>query len=303
MREKIRIATRKSELAQWQARHIGARLQANHPSIEIELVPLVTTGDKFLQVRLSKIGGKGVFVKELEQAILEDRADMAVHSMKDVPAIFPKELELAVICEREDPRDAFVSEHFGHLEAVPKNGVIGTSSLRRQSQIKALRPDIQIEPLRGNINTRLKKSVDFDAIVLASAGLKRLKLEHFIQKNFAPDELLPAVGQGALGIECRKDDSKLKNLIQTLACPISTRCILAERAFNHRLNGSCQVPIAGYCTEDKTGLTLTALVATPDGSIMLKTKQHGEKAQPKKLGEKAANALIAEGAMEILNAL
>ena len=241
---KLRIATRKSQLAMWQAEYVRDRLMAAHSGLEVELVPLSTKGDKILDTPLSKIGGKGLFVKELEDAMLDGRADIAVHSMKDVPVEFPDGLGLAVICEREDPRDAFVSNHYDSIDDLPQGAVLGTCSLRRQAQVRERRPDLKIVDLRGNVNSRLAKLDDgqFDAIILAAAGLKRLGFDDRIRRAMPPEESLPAVGQGAVGIECRLDDVRTIEFLQCLKHDDTTTRVLAERAMNNRLEGGCQVP-------------------------------------------------------------
>ncbi|MEJ6655424.1 MAG: hydroxymethylbilane synthase, partial [Pseudomonas sp.] len=244
----LRIATRKSALALWQAEYVKARLEELHPGLTVSLVPMVSRGDKLLDSPLAKIGGKGLFVKELEAALLADEADLAVHSMKDVPMQFPDGLGLYVICEREDPRDAFVSNAYESIDALPQGSVVGTSSLRRQAQLMARRPDLQIRFLRGNVNTRLAKldAGDYDAIILAAAGLKRLGFDERIRSCLAPELSLPAGGQGAVGIECRSEDTELHALLAPLNDLDSALRVRAERALNNHLNGGCQVPIACY---------------------------------------------------------
>jgi len=240
--EILRIATRKSQLALWQANYVKSMLEHHHPELKIELVTMTTQGDKILDTPLAKVGGKGLFVKELETGMLEGAADIAVHSMKDVPVEFPEGLHLPVICQREDPRDAFVSNTFKSLEQLPQGATLGTSSLRRQSQIAALRPDLKIKDLRGNVNTRLQKLDDgeYDAIILAAAGLKRLDFEERITQFIDTDVCLPAIGQGAVGIECRTDDARINNLIAPLTDNKTLIRVLAERAMNQRLQGGCQ---------------------------------------------------------------
>ncbi len=239
----IRIATRQSPLALWQAHYVQHLLQANHPGLQIELVPMVTRGDIILDTPLAKVGGKGLFVKELELALLDGRADIAVHSMKDVPIAFPEGLGLVTICEREDPRDAFVSSHYAHLDDLPAGSVVGTSSLRRQCQLRERRPDLIIRDLRGNVGTRLAKldNGDYQAIILAVAGLKRLGLENRIRYAMSAEESLPAVGQGAVGIECRLDDDHTRQLLAPLNHRHTELRVCAERAMNIRLEGGCQV--------------------------------------------------------------
>ena len=244
----VRIATRKSALALWQAEYVKAQLEHFHQNINVELVPMTTKGDIILDTPLAKVGGKGLFVKELEVAMLEDRADIAVHSMKDVPVEFPQGLHLAAILNREDPTDAFVSNNYGSLEDLPANAKIGTSSLRRQCQIKEKFPDAEILSLRGNVNTRLAKldAGEYDAIILASAGLKRLGMTERITKCLDTSISLPAIGQGAIGIECREDDNEINMFIKALHDHQTAIRVTAERAMNARLNGGCQVPIAGF---------------------------------------------------------
>jgi len=302
----LKIATRQSPLALWQAEHIRARLNALYPDLTVELVKFVTQGDKILDTPLAKIGGKGLFVKELEAALLDGRADLAVHSMKDVPMHLPEGLTLAVICEREDPLDAFVSNHYMHFGELPLGAKVGTSSLRRKCQILQLRPDLEIVDLRGNVGTRLSKLDDglYDAIILASAGLKRLGLVDRIRDCLAPIMSLPAVGQGALGLECRSDDAELLKLIAPLQHEETSICVRAERAFNAYLEGGCQVPIAGYATllnDDQ--LQIEGRVGSVDGQTLLKEQLVGEIANAEQLGEQLAQRLLAQGAGELLKAL
>ncbi len=305
----LRIATRKSALALWQAEHVKARLEALHTDLTVELVPMTTKGDRILDAPLAKVGGKGLFVKELEAAMLEGRADIAVHSMKDVPMEFPEGLGLAVIGEREDPTDAFVSNIYERLEDLPQGAKLGTSSLRRQCQIKALRPDLDILNLRGNVNTRLAKldAGEYDAIILASAGLIRLEFEDRIRQRLGDDLSLPAGGQGAIGIECRLDDERIVDLIAPLHHEESAACVLAERALNRRLEGGCQVPIACFAllSESETGeddhqLWLRGLVGDADTGEILRTEIRGIAADAEALGIKAAEDLLAQGAGKIL---
>lgn len=302
-RQILRIATRKSALALWQAEHIKARLEALHPGLQVELLPMSTQGDKILDVPLAKIGGKGLFVKELEQALLEGRADLAVHSMKDVPMHFPDNLGLIAICEREDPTDAFVSNQYPSLDALPQGAVVGTSSLRRQCQIRAHRPDLDIRTLRGNVNTRLAKldAGEYDAIVLASSGLKRLGFEARIRTTLAPTTSLPAVGQGALGIECRLDDTALHALLAPLAHPDSTVCVRAERALNTHLEGGCQVPIAAYAVLEGEDIWLRGLVGAPDGSLIYRSEGRAPRHDAEALGIRLAEDLLRQGARRILD--
>ena len=301
----LRIATRKSPLALWQAHYVSNMLQHHHPELKIELVTMVTQGDKILDTPLAKVGGKGLFVKELEVGMLEGRADIAVHSMKDVPVEFPTGLHLAVICEREDPRDAFVSNDFKSLEELPQGARLGTSSLRRQSQIAALRPDLKIIDLRGNVNTRLKKLDDgeYDAIILAAAGLKRLEFEDRITQFIGTDVCLPAIGQGAVGIECRSDDARVHNLIAPLNDNKTKIRVTAERAMNERLQGGCQVPIAGYAEFEHGLIMLRGLVGQVDGNKIIRGDIAGPAENAEELGVVLAEDLLSRGADKILNEL
>ncbi|NVJ50931.1 MAG: hydroxymethylbilane synthase [Gammaproteobacteria bacterium] len=304
---KIRIATRRSPLALWQAEFVSAELRRIHPGLEVELVPMVTKGDKILDTPLAKVGGKGLFVKELEVAMLENRADIAVHSMKDVPAEFPAGLMLAVICERETPTDAFVSNIYARLEEVPSGAIIGTSSLRRQCQLKAKRPDLEIKSLRGNVGTRLQKldDEDYDAIILATAGLKRLDLQYRIKSEIEPELILPAAGQGAVGIECRTDDSATQALLAPLNHKITHARVTAERALNHHLEGGCQVPIGAFAELQSDGetLRLRGLVGAVDGSKLLTFEHTGKMADAAQLGVLVAEALKEQGADAIIQSL
>ncbi|WP_180061229.1 hydroxymethylbilane synthase [Acinetobacter sp. YH12124] len=301
----LKIATRQSPLALWQAEHIRARLEAMHADLTVELVTFVTQGDKILDTPLAKIGGKGLFVKELEAALMDGRADLAVHSMKDVPMALPEGLSLAVICEREDPLDAFVSNHYASFADLPQGAKVGTSSLRRKCQILKARPDLEIIDLRGNVGTRLSKLDDgqYDAIILASAGLKRLGLAERIRHTIQPDVSLPAVGQGALGLECRSQDQAVLDLILPLMDADTNVCVRAERAFNAYLEGGCQVPIAGYATLQNGQLQIEGRVGSVDGQTILKAVQYGAPEQAEMLGEELAKALLAQGAGELLKAL
>ncbi len=303
--EILRIATRKSPLALWQANYVSDLLKKHHPELKIELVTMVTQGDKILDTPLAKVGGKGLFVKELETGMLEGRADIAVHSMKDVPVEFPAGLHLAVICEREDPRDAFVSNNFKTLEELPQGARLGTSSLRRQSQIAALRPDLNIIDLRGNVNTRLRKLDDdeYDAIILAAAGLKRLKFDDRITQFIGTDVCLPAIGQGAVGIECRTNDARVHNLIAPLNDNKTQIRVLAERAMNARLQGGCQVPIAGYAEYDRGIVLLRGLVGQVDGKHIIRGEIAGPPENAEELGTVLAEDLLSRGADKILNEL
>ncbi len=305
MMKTLKIATRQSPLALWQAEHIRARLEAMHADLTVELVTFVTQGDKILDTPLAKIGGKGLFVKELEAALMDGRADLAVHSMKDVPMALPEGLSLAVICEREDPLDAFVSNHYASFADLPQGAKVGTSSLRRKCQILKARPDLEIIDLRGNVGTRLSKLDDgqYDAIILASAGLKRLGLAERIRHTIQPDLSLPAVGQGALGLECRSQDQAVLDLILPLMDADTNVCVRAERAFNAYLEGGCQVPIAGYATLQNGQLQIEGRVGSVDGQTILKAVQYGAPEQAEMLGEELAKALLAQGAGELLKAL
>lgn len=301
----VRIATRKSALALWQANFVKAELEAAHPGLQVELVPMSTQGDKILDTPLAKIGGKGLFVKELETAMLEGRADIAVHSMKDVPVDFPEGLMLHTICQREDPRDAFVSNSYQQLADLPQGAVVGTSSLRRQCQIKAMRPDLQIKDLRGNVNTRLAKldAGEFDAIILASAGLIRLGFEARIASFLDVGISLPANGQGAVGIECRSDDLVIQKLLAPLEHQETRICVLAERAMNRKLQGGCQVPIGAFAVLQQNELWLRGLVGQLDGSEILRSEIKGEATQAEQLGTQLAEQLLALGADRILDAV
>ncbi|MEG1210754.1 MAG: hydroxymethylbilane synthase [Leclercia sp.] len=298
----LRIATRQSPLALWQAHYVKQRLEACHVGLRVELVPMVTRGDVILDTPLAKVGGKGLFVKELELALLEDRADIAVHSMKDVPVDFPDGLGLVTICEREDPRDAFVSNHYDSLDALPQGSVVGTSSLRRQCQLAERRPDLIIRSLRGNVGTRLGKldNGEYDAIILAVAGLKRLGLESRIRVALPAEQSLPAVGQGAVGIECRLDDKRTHELLAPLNHDETAIRVQAERAMNTRLEGGCQVPIGSYAELIDGELWLRALVGAPDGSQMVRGERRGKPQDAEQLGVSLAEELLNNGAREIL---
>ena len=301
----VRIATRKSPLALWQAEHVATRLRESHPGLRVEILGMSTRGDKILDAPLAKIGGKGLFVKELEQGILEGRADIAVHSMKDVPVEFPEGLQLRVIMDREDPRDAFVSNRFAGIDDLPRGACVGTSSLRRQCQLSARRPDLSIKPLRGNVNTRLGKldGGEYDAVILAAAGLMRLGFEARIRTRLSTRESLPAIGQGAIGIECRGGDERVDSLIEPLHHAPTAIRVQAERAMNHRLLGGCQVPIAGHAVLEGDMLSIRGLVGTPDGKCILYGEQSGPSATAEDLGTALAEDLLAQGAGEILSAL
>jgi len=301
----MRIATRKSPLALWQAEYVADQLRAAHPGLEVELVGMTTRGDKILDSPLAKVGGKGLFVKELEQGMIDGQADIAVHSMKDVPVEFPDGLRLSVIMVREDPRDAFVSNSFEDFAALPQGARVGTSSLRRQVQLRERRPDLEILNLRGNVNTRLAKldAGAYDAIILACAGLIRLGFGERIASYLAPEDSLPAIGQGAIGIECRADDSRVNDLIAALDDP-DTHCrVNAERAMNARLNGGCQVPIAGFAELVGERIHLRGLVGRPDGSKVLRAEGEADRNAVQALGQQVADALLAQGAGPILEAV
>lgn len=298
----VRIATRQSPLALWQAEFVKAELQRFHPGLQVELVKMVTQGDKILDAPLAKVGGKGLFVKELETGMLEGEADIAVHSMKDVPVEFPEGLHLAVICEREDPRDAFVSNTYNKFEDLPQGARVGTSSLRRQAQLLLARPDLEIISLRGNVNTRLRKldDGDYDAIVLAAAGLIRLEMGDRIREFLDTSLSLPAIGQGAVGIECRSNDDYINALIAPLNhAPTATR-VRAERAMNNTLEGGCQVPIGGFAELDHGVILLRGLVARPDGSEFVRGDISGRPEDAEELGRVLGEDLLARGADRIL---
>ena len=301
----LRIATRKSPLALWQAEHVAERLRQAHPGLNVELVGMLTQGDKILDSPLSKVGGKGLFVKELEQGLLEGRADLAVHSMKDVPASFPSGLGLSAVLAREDPRDAFVSRHYPHPDALPADAQVGTSSLRRQCQLAARYPGWNISSLRGNVGSRLAKldAGAFDAIILAAAGLKRLGLAERITLALEPEFSLPAIGQGAIGVECRLDDARTRALLAVLDDPATRIRVTAERAFNARLQGGCQAPIAGYARLENKQLWLRGLVGTPDGRQIIAGEMHGSAAEAESLGAALAEQLLERGADAILRQL
>ncbi len=301
----VKIATRRSPLAMWQAEFVRDSLLALHPGLQVELVKMTTQGDKILDVPLAKVGGKGLFVKELEQGMLAGDADIAVHSMKDVPMAFPEGLHLPVICSREDPFDAFVSNNYASVDDLPQGAIVGTSSLRRECQLRASRPDLQILFLRGNVNTRLAKldAGEYDAIILASAGLKRLGMEARIKSTMSAEQSLPAVGQGAVGIETRVDDVEINALIAPLMCPETWIVVSAERAMNKRLAGGCQVPIAGYALLDNGNIWLRGLVGRPDGTLTLRAEIRGKAEDAESLGIALAEDLLSQGADEILAAI
>lgn len=299
------IATRESALALWQAHHIRDRLMALHAGLEVELLGMTTQGDRILDVTLNKIGGKGLFVKELEQALQDGRADLAVHSLKDVPMTLPEGFALAVIGEREDPRDAFVSNQYKQLSELPSGAVVGTSSLRRESQLRARYPHLDIQPLRGNVNTRLRKLDEgqYAAIILAAAGLKRLGFADRIAAVLEPEQSLPAAGQGALGIEIRADRKDLEPLLAPLHHAQTAACVRAEREVSRQLGGSCQVPLGAYAILRDGTLFLRGFVASPDGKTFLQSEASGSPDEPEALGRQLAHALREQGANAILAAL
>ena len=302
MKKKLVIATRRSRLAMWQAEHIKEKLEALHKGLQVELLPLSTRGDELLDRRLDDAGGKGLFVKELETALAEARADLAVHSMKDVPAELPPGFSIAAIPAREDPRDVLVSKRFASLAEMPAGGTIGTSSLRRSAQIVERYPALDIRLLRGNVDTRLAKldRGDYDAIVLAVAGLKRLGLEARATARLSADEMLPAPGQGALGIECLAAHEEVVALLAPLADGSTTACVLAERAVSRALGGNCSLPLAAFAQANMDNMRLRALVASADGRRVVRCELEGDIADPLALGERAAQELRRQGASEIL---
>ncbi len=302
MNKTLKIATRKSPLALWQAKHVKARLEAQHPALNVELVKMTTKGDQILNSPLSKIGGKGLFIKELEIGMMEGEADIAVHSMKDVPYEIPQGFELGAVLQRENPFDAFVSNNFNSIDELPQNAKVGTCSMRRILQLKAIRPDLEILDLRGNVNTRLKKLDDgeYDAIILACAGLIRLGFEDRIKQQIPQEQSIPAVGQGAIGIEIRANDNEVMDIIKPLIDTQTTYRVTAERAMNARLEGGCSVPIAGFSTIDGEQITLTGLVGNVDTGVILKEQVSGNVSQAEQLGVELADLLISLGAREIL---
>jgi len=303
--QKLVIASRESVLAMWQAKHIQSRLQQLYPEMEISILGMTTQGDQILDKTLSKIGGKGLFVKELEQALLDGRADLAVHSIKDVPMQLPEAFALTVITEREDPSDAFVSNQYQSLADMPAGAVVGTSSLRREAQVRARYPQLEVKPLRGNVQTRLRKLDEgqYDGILLATSGLKRLELEDRIQTTLVPQESLPAAGQGALGIETLANALEIQALLAPLNDAQTAACVTAERALARALNGSCQVPLAAYATEENGVLTLNGLVAHPDGSVVLTAQAQAPVAYADGLGRAVAKKLADDGAHALIQAV
>lgn len=304
-KQTLRIATRKSPLALWQANYVKQALEQHHAGLQVELLAMSTRGDKILDTPLAKVGGKGLFVKELEQALLEDRADIAVHSMKDVPMEFPDGLGLAVICEREDPSDALVSNTYSNFADLPQGARVGTSSFRRQCQLREARPDIQILDLRGNVGTRLSKldAGEYDAIILAAAGLLRLEMPERIKQRLPHEVCLPAGGQGAVGIETRTQDLATLQLLDCLHHPATATRVVAERTVNGRLQGGCQVPIASFAIIENDELYLRALVGNLDGSRIIRSELRGDPHQAEQIGLTVANDLLDQGAAEILHAL
>lgn len=303
--EKIVIASRESLLAMWQAKFIQKRLTELYPQTEISILGMTTRGDQILDKTLSKIGGKGLFIKELEQALEDGRADIAVHSMKDMPMNMPEGMALAAITEREDPRDAFVSNEHTSLESLPAGSIVGTSSLRRESQLRAQYPHLEVKPLRGNVQTRLRKLDEgqYAAIILAAAGLKRLELGERITALLKPEESLPAVGQGALGIECRSHRTDLIELLKPLHHAETAHCVEAERAVSRVLGGSCQVPLGAFAEIHDNTLQLRGFVASPDGKQMVSANANGVPATGEAMGKQLAEDLKAQGADKILAAL
>lgn len=303
--DRLRIVTRRSPLALWQAEHVRARLQQIHPGLAVELIGIQTRGDRILDAPLARVGGKGLFVKELETRLLEGGADLAVHSMKDVPATLPPGLALPVVLEREDPRDALLSPGCADVDELPQGAVVGTASLRRQCQLQARRPDLRIRSLRGNVGTRLRKldEGEFDAIVLAAAGVKRLGLAERVRQFLPPEVILPAIGQGAIGIECREGERSVLDLIRPLDHAPTHRRVDAERTVNRRLYGDCQVPLAAYAELNGERMRLRALVGSPDGRRLIRAEGAGSAGKPEALGEAVAEQLLAQGAAAILRAL
>lgn len=305
-RQTIRIATRQSPLALWQANHVREMLLKQWPELTIELLPMVTSGDKFLMDKLLAAGGKGLFVKELEEALLTKRADIAVHSTKDMPAALPEGLCLAAICERHSPFDALISKHYSSLDSLPSNAVVGTASLRRQSQLLAYRPDLQIKTLRGNINTRLSKldAGEYDAIILAAAGLERMGLEDSITQLLSDEVMLPTCGQGALCIECRTDDEEIQQLIAGLNDPVSALCVQTERHVNAQLGGNCHVPLAVFCAVTPPNqLFLRAKILSLDGTQMIQDSRHGSIDEASMLANQCTQSLLEQGAADLLDSI
>lgn len=302
---RIVIASRESALAMWQAHHVRSRLVELYPGIEVSILGMTTQGDRMLGASLAKVGGKGLFVKELEDALVQGRADIAVHSLKDVPMHLPPGFTLAAVIERADPRDAFVSNRYRALAELPAGSRVGTSSLRRESQLRARYPHLVVEPLRGNVATRLRKLDDgqYEAVILAAAGLKRLGLEGRVTALLTPEESLPAVGQGALGLECRAEREDLLELLAPLNHPATGLCVAAERAFSRALAGSCNVPLGGFAEMSGERMRLRGFVGAPDGSRLVSGEIEGPVADPAALGHALAERLRSQGADEILAAL
>ena len=301
----LHIATRKSPLALWQAEHVADRLRQLHAGLEVSLVKMTTAGDRFLDAPLSAAGGKGLFIKELEQALLDGRADLAVHSMKDVTIDLPEGLGISVLLAREDPRDALIAAPETTLDNLPRGARLGTSSLRRQCQVRAYRPDLQVENLRGNVGTRLDKVArgDFDAIILAAAGVKRLGLLDRVSSYIPPEVLIPAVGQGVIGIETRRGDATVTALLEPLNDTAAEICLSAERAVSRRLYGGCMLPIAAHAVLNADELSVHGMVGRTDGSEILHAERHGSPAEAEALGLAVADALLAQGADRILSEL
>mgnify|MGYP000926277140 FL=1 len=303
--KKLVIASRESMLAMWQAEHIKGRLKALYPDCEVEILGMTTRGDQILDRTLSKIGGKGLFIKELEQALQDGRADLAVHSIKDVPMELPEGFALAAIGERASPFDAFVSNQYARLEEMPEGAIVGTSSLRREAQLRAKFPHLTIQPLRGNVQTRLSKldNGDYDAVILAAAGLQRLGLEGRIREILSPADSLPAAGQGALGIEIAARRTDLTDILRPLNHEETAACVTAERALARALGGSCQVPLAAYCVMEDGLLTLNGLVGHPDGSVIIEASAQAPAAYADALGRAVAKRLADDGAEELIAAV
>lgn len=299
----VRIGTRKSQLALWQAEYVRTQILAIAPHVQVELVKMTTEGDRILDRTLAAVGGKGLFTKELERGLLERRIDLAVHSMKDVTVSLPEGLHIPAICRREDPRDAFVSNLYADLDALPRGASVGTASLRRQSQLRERWPHLHVMDLRGNVNTRLARldNGEFDAIILAAAGLKRLGFSERIRAYLDVDTSLPAVGQGAVGIECRVDNVAINALIAPLNDENTNLCLRAERAMNAHLQGGCQVPIGGYATLEQDRLYLRGFVGAPDGSRILRAEMHGSPLQSERIGISVASELLSQGAQNLLD--
>lgn len=301
----LKIATRKSPLALWQAEHVKKRLEQAHSDLTVELVSMTTEGDRFLDAPLVAVGGKGLFIKELETALLEGRADIAVHSMKDVTIDLPEELALPVIMQREDTRDVFISNNYEKIEDLPADAILGTSSLRRQSQVKALYPEIELKDLRGNVGTRLGKldNGEYDGILLAAAGILRLGMPERITQFLPHNLLLPAIGQGAIGIECRAGDDVVEKLIAPLNDEVTSLCVQTERAFSRRLFGGCQLPIAGQAVIEGDEVTLNGLIARVDGSDVVQSEQKGAIDEIDNIGISLAETLLERGGDKILQEL